>query len=149
MAVNLRAGYELSSIASPYLIASQGNIVNVSSILATTASKGDSAYCISKAAVSMMTQCLAFELGIKGVRVNEVRPTWTDTPMMVPTEGDTTEPEEYCRRFRDHHVPMKKTAMPLDIAKATVHLASSGQHMVNGMSYPVDAGFSTRGVAFD
>ncbi|KAI1293051.1 3-oxoacyl-[acyl-carrier-protein] reductase FabG [Halotydeus destructor] len=149
MAINVRAVYQLSSIASPYLIASKGNIVNISSIAATTALKDSSAYCISKAAVSTMTQCLAFELGLKGVRVNEVRPTWTDTPMIDQVLPTPEAKAECFQAFCDNFVPMKKTAKPEDIAKAVVHLASRGQHMVNGLSYVVDAGFSIRGIAFD
>ncbi|KAI1282085.1 3-oxoacyl-[acyl-carrier-protein] reductase FabG [Halotydeus destructor] len=148
MAVNIRAAYQLSSIASPYLIASQGNIVNVSSIFATTACKNYSAYCVSKAAISMMTQCLAFELGMKGVRVNEVRPTFTDTPMMAPLVVDEAETEAVWKLLRNF-TPLRKTAVPADIAKAIAHLASSGQDMVNGLSYSVDAGFNVRGIAFD
>ncbi|KAI1293017.1 3-oxoacyl-[acyl-carrier-protein] reductase FabG [Halotydeus destructor] len=149
MAVNVRAVYQLCSVASPYLIASKGNIVNISSMSATTPFRNSSAYCIGKAAVSMMTQCLAFELGLKGVRVNEVRPTWTDTPMMDHVVQNKELKDAVLKRFCDKFVPMKKTAKPEDIAKAIVHLASRGQHMVNGLSYPVDAGFSIRGVAFD
>ncbi|KAI1293035.1 3-oxoacyl-[acyl-carrier-protein] reductase FabG [Halotydeus destructor] len=148
MAVNIRAAYQLSSIASPYLIASQGNIVNVSSIFATTACKNYSAYCVSKAAISMMTQCLAFELGMKGVRVNEVRPTFTDTPMMAPLVVDEAETEAVWKLLRNF-TPLRKTAVPADIAEAIAHLASSGQDMANGLSYSVDAGFNVRGIAFD
>ncbi|KAI1282086.1 3-oxoacyl-[acyl-carrier-protein] reductase FabG [Halotydeus destructor] len=149
MAVNLRAAYQLSSIASPYLIASQGNIVNVSSVLAGAPSRGNTAYCISKAAMTMMTQSLAFELGMKGVRVNEVRPSWTDTPTLEVAMGGKRAKEASFELFRDRYVPMRRTSVPEDIAKAIVHLASSGQDMVNGLVYSVDAGFSIRGIAFD
>ncbi|KAI1291031.1 3-oxoacyl-[acyl-carrier-protein] reductase FabG [Halotydeus destructor] len=149
IAVNLRAAYQLCVIAAPYLIASKGNIVNVSSIAARTAVKGLSAYCMSKAAMSMMTKCLAFELGMKGVRVNEVRPTWTDTPLLGGAYADEEAKEVSLEQIRNELVPMKKTAVPLDIARAIVHLAASGQHMVNGMVYTVDAGVSVRGIAFD
>ncbi|KAI1291006.1 3-oxoacyl-[acyl-carrier-protein] reductase FabG [Halotydeus destructor] len=149
MAVNLRAAYQLCAIAAPYLILSKGNIVNVSSIAAHTAMKGFSAYCISKAAMSMMTKCLAFELGMQGVRVNEVRPTWTDTPMLDSANADEEAKEAAFEQIRNQFVPMKKTAVPLDIARAVVHLAASEQHMVNGSVYTVDAGFSVRGIAFD
>ncbi|KAI1293023.1 3-oxoacyl-[acyl-carrier-protein] reductase FabG [Halotydeus destructor] len=148
MAINVRAAYQLSSIASPYLIASGGNIVNVSSVLATTAVKGTSAYCVSKAAVSMMTQCLAFELGLKGCKFHN-RPTWTDTPMVENSNGGKKEKEAVLEMVANQFSTLKKTAKPEDIAKAIVHLASSGQDMVNGLSYAVDAGFSIRGVAFD
>ncbi|KAI1293050.1 2-(R)-hydroxypropyl-CoM dehydrogenase [Halotydeus destructor] len=149
MAINVRAVYQLSSIATPYLIASKGNIVNVSSVGATIPFLDHSAYSVGKAAVSMMTQCLAFELGLKGVRVNEVRPAWVDTPMVDDCMQSQELKDKCWAIFRDKFVPMKKTSKPEDIAKAIVHLASRGQHMVNGLSYVVDAGFSTRGVAFD
>jgi len=52
----------------------RGSIVNISSGAATSARAGAAHYCGSKAAVNMLTQVLAIELGPHGIRVNAVAP---------------------------------------------------------------------------
>ena len=51
-----------------------GAVVNLSSVAARSARPGGSHYCSSKAAVSMMTEVFAAELGPHGIRVNAVAP---------------------------------------------------------------------------
>ncbi|CAG2103690.1 unnamed protein product [Medioppia subpectinata] len=72
IAVNLRPMQLLTQLSVPYLVASNGCIVNTSSVNAIKPPKSLVAYCQSKSAVDMFTKCLALELGPKGVRVNSV-----------------------------------------------------------------------------
>ncbi len=51
-----------------------GKIVNISSISAYTSSTSRAEYCISKAAVSMMTKLYADRLAEEGINVYEIRP---------------------------------------------------------------------------
>lgn len=74
MTLNYRAVVHLTYLALPYLLQSQGNIINVSSIASTKTFPNGWAYCPSKAAVDSFTKSLALELGPKGVRVNAVNP---------------------------------------------------------------------------
>src|SRR5882672_10128713 len=74
MNVNLRAVFHLMQMASPHLIKSKGNIVNISSVTGLRSFPGVLAYCASKAAVDQLTRCSALELAPKGVRVNAVNP---------------------------------------------------------------------------
>lgn len=63
-------------------IATRGAIVNISSIAAKAAVPANSmAYCTSKAAVSMMTKCMAEELAAYKIRINDVCPGTVYTPM--------------------------------------------------------------------
>lgn len=64
----------LTQLAVPHLIASKGNIVNVSSICGTRSFEDLLGYCMSKAALDQFTKCTALELIGKGVRVNSVNP---------------------------------------------------------------------------
>ena len=70
---NVRALVNLTNLASEYLIKTKGNIINISSVASTRAGFGSIPYSVSKAAVDMVTQCSAIELGPKGVRVNQLK----------------------------------------------------------------------------
>jgi NAD(P)-dependent dehydrogenase (short-subunit alcohol dehydrogenase family) len=66
LAVNLRAPFILTQLCVPHLIASKGNIVNVSSTVTDTHLQNGLAYGISKAGIDKLTKCCANELGLKG-----------------------------------------------------------------------------------
>src|SRR5437016_9340107 len=74
MNVKLRAVFHLMQLASPHLIESKGNIVNISSVTGLRSFPGVLAYCVSKAGLDQLTRCAALELAPKGVRVNAVNP---------------------------------------------------------------------------
>ena len=72
MNVNLRSVFHLMQLASPHLIKTKGNIVNISSVTGLRSFPGVLAYCVSKAGLDQLTRCAALELAAKGVRVNAV-----------------------------------------------------------------------------
>ena len=74
MNTNVRAIYHLTMLAVPHLIATQGNIVNISSVNGIRSFPGVLAYNVSKAALDQFTRCVALELAPKNVRVNSVNP---------------------------------------------------------------------------
>lgn len=74
MDTNMRSIYNLTMLAVPHLIKSEGNVVNVSSVNGIRSFPGVLAYNISKAAVDQFTRCVALELAPKKVRVNSVNP---------------------------------------------------------------------------
>src|SRR6476620_2901009 len=74
MNVNLRSVFQLMQFASPHLIKTRGNIVNVSSVTGLRSFPGVLAYCVSKAGLDQLTRCAALELAAQGVRVNAVNP---------------------------------------------------------------------------
>ncbi|HQU92580.1 MAG TPA: SDR family NAD(P)-dependent oxidoreductase, partial [Pyrinomonadaceae bacterium] len=57
--VNLRAVFYLCKKVMPFLEATKGNIVNVSSVTGTRAFPGVLAYCVSKAGIDQLTRCMA------------------------------------------------------------------------------------------
>uniref|UniRef100_UPI00358FBD41 uncharacterized protein isoform X3 n=1 Tax=Myxine glutinosa TaxID=7769 RepID=UPI00358FBD41 len=72
MNINVRSAYQLTHLAVPHLITTQGCIVNVSSVNGQRSFPGVLAYCMSKAAIDQFTRCTALELASKKVRVNAV-----------------------------------------------------------------------------
>lgn len=70
MATNVRAAFLLTQLATPHLIASKGNVVNVSSVSAFRGFAGFVAYCMSKGALDQLTRCAAMDLAEHGKAVN-------------------------------------------------------------------------------
>ena len=80
MNVNVRAMFQIVSMAVPFLKDSHGTVVNVSAAAGFTPEPGALVFSVSKAMVNMLTKCAALELGSFGIRVNGVAPGFTDTP---------------------------------------------------------------------
>lgn len=74
MDVNVRTPFHLTQLAIPYLRASKGNVVNVSSVNGIRSFAGVCAYNMSKAALDQFTKTLALEVAADGIRVNSVNP---------------------------------------------------------------------------
>jgi NAD(P)-dependent dehydrogenase (short-subunit alcohol dehydrogenase family) len=70
----MRSIYLLTMLAVPYLVETQGNVINVSSVNGVRSFAGVLAYNLSKACVDQFTRCTALELAPKKVRVNSVNP---------------------------------------------------------------------------
>lgn len=73
MSVNVRSIYQLTMLATPELVKTKGNVINVSSVNGIRSFPGVLAYNVSKAALDQFTRCVALELAPKQVRVNAVK----------------------------------------------------------------------------
>ena len=139
MNVTVRSAYQLTMLCVPHLIATRGNIVNVSSVTGTRSFPGVLAYCMAKAAVDQMTSCTALELAAKGVRVNSVNPGVIATG--VHKRGGLS--DDAFAKFLEH----SKTTHPLgrvgdaeEVAQAIAFLASSNASFITGEHLHVDGG---------
>lgn len=65
MNTNVRSVFHLTQLATPHLIKTKGNVVNISSVTAVRAFTNFLVYCMSKAAIDQFTKCVALELVIK------------------------------------------------------------------------------------
>jgi NAD(P)-dependent dehydrogenase (short-subunit alcohol dehydrogenase family) len=83
MATNLRAPFLLATEVGRRMIAAkrEGRIINIASIGAFRVLPGTTAYCISKAGLAMMTQCLAREWARKSIAVNALCPGFIETEL--------------------------------------------------------------------
>jgi len=118
-----------------------GSIVNISSILGHSGGGmyPNSAYHAAKGAVVNLTRALAAEWGPQGVRVNEIAPTFTDTPLAASILDI---PE--MRNAIEEYTPLRRVAQTGDMAGAILFLASSASAMVTGHSLLVDGGWLAR-----
>ncbi|CAG9788746.1 unnamed protein product [Diatraea saccharalis] len=139
MGTNVRGTFLLTDKIIPHLIKSKGNIVNISSILSTKPLSSMTAYCISKAALDMFTQCVALELGPKGVRVNSVNPGAIKTNLFV-SAGLSKQENDEIFQFYEKVAPLQKIAKVEDVANIVVFLASDRAKCVTGSKYVVDCG---------
>jgi NAD(P)-dependent dehydrogenase (short-subunit alcohol dehydrogenase family) len=124
-----------------------GSIVNVSSVSGIKAQPGASAYCASKAAVTMFSKTAALECLRNGdkIRVNTVSPSGVKTPMwktmpffqelMVKEGGEEAAFQAMTRAF-----PHGRFALPEEIALAILYLASDESLYVTGTDLVIDNG---------
>ena len=134
---NLLHPFVLAREAAPALRASGGSIVLMSSTGGLRGIIGQAGYSATKAGVINLTRVLAAELG-PHVRANCVCPGWVDTPFNDPIwellGGKAREPELLAR------VPLGRQALPEEIARAVLFLASEDASYITGHPLVVDGG---------
>lgn len=113
-------------------------IINISSISAYTSSTQRAEYCISKAAISMVTQLFADRLAADGINVYEVRPGVINTDMTSVVKG------KYDALIEGGLTPIKRWGQPDDVAKAVSVLCSGLLDFSTGEVLNVDGGFHIR-----
>jgi NAD(P)-dependent dehydrogenase (short-subunit alcohol dehydrogenase family) len=118
---------------------SRGAIVNVSSGAATSARLGAAGYSGSKAAINMLTEALAIELGPHGIRVNVVAPGLVTDAALSATDPSLT---PYMRMMLDM-TPLGRTGAPIDIAEVIVFVASERNAWMTGSIIDVSGGSHT------
>lgn len=127
---NAKAPFFLAQAAAPHLRKARGAIVNLVDIYAERPLARHPVYCMAKAAIAMMTQALALELGPE-VRVNGVAPG----AVLWPDSGKAyTEQQKLIGT-----TPMKRTGTPEEVAAAILFLLRDGS-FVNGEILRVDGG---------
>lgn len=121
-----------------------GSIVNISSIWSDIGAAGVVAYCASKGAVSQITRSAALDLAGSGVRVNEVRPGETNTPMLASERGKTLSEREIDEKLAAiaATIPEKRLAEPREIAAAALFLLSDASSYMQGSSITVDGAYT-------
>ena len=110
-------------------------IINIGSISSYTSSTNRAEYCLSKAAVSMMTILFADRLAEFGIMVYEIRPGIIRTPMTEIVK------EKYDKLISEGITPIKRWGLPEDIGKAVVAIAEGYLPFSTGQVIDVDGGF--------
>lgn len=139
MITNLRSVYELTIYAVPHLIATKGNIVNVSSSSGLRPSPVVLTYCMSKAALDQFTKCISLELAPKGVRVNSVNPAVIKTSFHKNMGFNAEEYNLYLENCKKSHA-LGRVGEVAEVAEAIAFLASDAASFITGTLLPVDGG---------
>lgn len=140
MDVNVAAPLTLVAMFLDGLAAQQGVVLNIGSVHAQLTKPGFLAYAVSKAALAGLTRSMALDLAPRGIRVNEIRPGATATPMLLAGFAGQAEALANVAGMQ----PMGRLGAPAEIAAMAVFLASRDAAFVTGAALPVDGGIAAR-----
>jgi NAD(P)-dependent dehydrogenase (short-subunit alcohol dehydrogenase family) len=148
--INVKGPYFLTQLAARRMIeqveapasksaqSARPKIVTISSVSAYTASTHRADYCISKAALSMLTPLFAARLATYGIHVYEIRPGIIATDMTAPVK------ENYDKLIANGLTPIPRWGTPEDVGKAVVAIAQDLLPFSTGEVINVDGGFHLR-----
>merc|ERR1712150_174930 len=139
MNVNVRSIYQLTMLATPELIKTKGNIVNISSVNGIRSFPGVLAYNVSKAALDQFTRCVALELAPKNVRVNCVNPGVIITELQKRGGLNDEAYSKFLERSKETHA-LGRPGNVDEVAEAISFLASDNASFTTGCNLPVDGG---------
>jgi len=117
-----------------------GVIVNIASDWGLVGGRNALAYCASKGAVVQMTRAMALDHGGENIRVNAVCPGDTATPMLETRPEVLSLGKDKGFAEMGHAVPLDRIALPEEIAKAVLFLASDESSYMTGAMLVVDGG---------
>jgi NAD(P)-dependent dehydrogenase (short-subunit alcohol dehydrogenase family) len=115
-----------------------GKIINISSISAFAVSTNRADYCMSKAALGMMTQLYAQRLAGDRIGVFEICPGVIASDMTAPVK------EKYDRLIAEGLWPIRRWGLPEDVARAVTAIVSDHFPFSTGERFHVDGGFHIR-----
>jgi NAD(P)-dependent dehydrogenase (short-subunit alcohol dehydrogenase family) len=113
-----------------------GKIINMSSICAETGSPNLSVYAPTKAAISMMTKCMAIELAKHRINVNAIGAGVILTDINREHLSDPKNEEYWYSK-----IPWGRVGRPQDLVGAAIFLATDESEYVTGTTLFVDGGF--------
>ncbi len=117
-----------------------GSIINISSNGAEIVNKPQRScsYNSSKAAMNMLTKCLAHEWAEYNIRVNAIAPGYTDTDLTAGgKEEGTNSHEEYWMSV----MPTNRFNKPIEVGALAVFLASEAAEQLVGSIHTIDGGY--------
>ena len=140
--VNLKSAFRLIRLLAPGMCdRGHGSIINIASISGLRPQFEGLMYSTTKAALIMMTQCYALELGPRGVRVNAI------APGLIKTVLSEYYWKDEARRLR--HIesqPIKHLGEPGEIAEVALLLAADQSSYLTGQTIVVDGGATLRNI---
>ena len=142
MGTNFNGVWNVAQEAAKRLIAAKlpGSIINISSVLGSTAAPGQTAYCASKGAVIQLTRAMSLDLMKNNIRVNAIAPGWFKTE--INSEYfETPQGKDYIQRM-----PARRLGEVKELIGPIVMLASKAGSFVNGSVVSVDGSISSTAI---
>jgi len=138
IAVNLKGSFFVAQTVGRAMIERrQGTIINIGSQAGFVALPTESVYCMTKAAISHLTKCLALEWARYNVTVNAVAPTFIETPGTRPALADKA-----FRKWVERSIPLGRIGDPMEVAWPVVFLASPAASLITGATLMIDGGWT-------
>jgi 3-oxoacyl-[acyl-carrier protein] reductase len=148
IAINVKGPYFLTQLVANWMIEQSrtrvmsvsfhAKIITISSISAYTASVNRGDYCVSKAALAMLTPLFAERLAEHGINVYEIRPGVIQTDMTGLVK------EKYDKLIEEGLTPIRRWGTPEDVGKAVAAIAQDLFPFSTGEVINVDGGFHLR-----
>ena len=140
--LNVKATFFIAQRVARHMIqrGEGGRIVNMGSQAGFVALPGEAIYCLSKAAVTHMTRCMAVEWGKHNITVNCVAPTFIATPGTEPALSNAEFRADTIERIAALH----RIGRPVEVAGAVVFLASPAASLITGHTMLIDGGWTAR-----
>jgi 3-oxoacyl-[acyl-carrier protein] reductase len=136
LAVHVTGPFFASRAASECMIRQgRGVIINIASMRGMEPGTGPLHYNVSKAALLMLTKCLARDLA-PHVRVNAIAPGYTETALHA--ERTIVEREQIASR-----IPIGRFSLPEEIAQVALFLASDEAAFITGQTIVASGGVVT------
>ena len=142
LGVNVEAPFRICRATIPILAAAGGGvIINTASCWGGKAPGPNHAlYCMTKAAIASLTQCMGMDHAHQNIRINAVCPNEVNTPMLRSGfERRGFDPDTAIAEL-GKTVPQGRIAEPEDIADVVMFLASDASRYMTGTLVEVNGG---------
>ena len=136
MAVCLKAPFLAAKFAVPHMLGNGGGvIINTSSVSGIRGQRAHAAYETAKGGLLALTRSLAADLSPQ-IRVNAILPGGVMTPALQLLDPELI-------RQNTNKIPLKRRALPEEIAEAALFLAGDASSFCTGIGLVVDGGRSS------
>jgi glucose 1-dehydrogenase len=135
--VNLKSAFFGTQLAARQMIkqGGGGRIINISSVHEDRPMPGNTAYCLSKGGVRMLTRTAGVELAAHNILVVGVAPGAVATPINQATMKDPV-----LMRKLQASIPLGRMADPEEIASVVAFLSGEGARYMTATTLVVDGG---------
>lgn len=127
--------YVTQAVGRGMLARGYGRILSIGSVSSLLGHPYHAPYAASKGGLAIMTKSLATEWAPRGVTINAIGPTYTETNL---TRGYADDPAT--REKLVAAIPMGRLGTPEDLAGAAVFLCSDAARFVTGQTIYIDGG---------
>ena len=137
LAINLKSAFFGTQIAAKQMVAQGGGgrIINITSVHEDWPMPGNTAYCLAKGGMRMLTRTAGVELAPHGIRVVGVGPGAVATPINLATMQDPA-----LLAKLNAAIPLGRMAEPEEIANVVVFLAGEGASYLTATTIFADGG---------